>query len=207
MSAVEGNVLTPKLVGRQLNLSALATFVALLARVSVLINNAGLAAGFDTLQTGKLDDWDATIDTNVKGLLYVTHALLPHFVERNDGHIINMGSVAGYLVYPKGNVYCASKHAVRAINESLRIDLLGSKIRVTAVSPGMVETEFSVVRMGDQKKADAIYAGMTPLTAQDIAETIHWCARRPKHVNIQDVIIYPTDQAQPTLVSRGGKAP
>jgi NADP-dependent 3-hydroxy acid dehydrogenase YdfG len=110
--------------------------------------------------------------------------------------------VAGHLVYPKGNIYCASKHAVKAINEALRIDMLGSKIRVTSVSPGMVETEFSIVRFGDRKKADALYAGMTPLTAQDIAETIHWCVRRPKHVNIQEVIMYLTDQAQPTLVAR-----
>ena len=174
----------------------------LLSKVSVLINSAGLAAGMDPIQTGKLDDWDATLDTNVKGLLYVTHALLPHFIEKNEGHIIMLGSVAGHIVYPKGNIYCASKHAVKAITEALRIDMLGSKIRVTSVSPGMVETEFSVVRFGDRKKADALYAGMTPLNAQDIAETIHWCARRPKHVNIQEVIMYPTDQATPTLVSR-----
>ena len=174
----------------------------LLSRVSVLINNAGMAAGFDTIQNGKLDDWDATIDTNVKGLLYVTHALLAHFVEKGEGHIVNMGSVAGYEVYPKGNIYCASKHAVRAITEALRVDLLGTKIRVSSVSPGMVATEFSRVRLGDKKKADAVYAGMTPLSGQDIAEAIHWCVRRPKHVNIQDIIIYPTDQAKPTLVAR-----
>ncbi|MBI3544384.1 MAG: SDR family NAD(P)-dependent oxidoreductase [Deltaproteobacteria bacterium] len=174
----------------------------LLGKVSVLVNNAGLAAGFAPIQEGKLDDWDATIDTNVKGLLYVTHAVLPHFIEKNEGHIVNLGSVAGYEVYPKGNIYCASKHAVKAITESLRVDLLGTKIRVSSVSPGMVETEFSRVRMGDQRKADAVYAGMTPLTASDIAECIHWCVRRPKHVNIQDMIIYPTDQAKPTLVAR-----
>ncbi len=174
----------------------------LLSNVSVLINSAGMAAGFDTLQNGKLDDWDATIDTNVKGLLYMTHTMLPHFLEKNEGHIVNLGSVAGYQVYPKGGIYCASKHAVRAFTEALRMDLLGTRIRVSSVSPGMVETEFSVVRLGDRKKADAVYAGMTPLTAQDIADAIHWCVRRPKHVNIQDLIIYPTDQASPTLVSR-----
>ncbi|MBI3558337.1 MAG: SDR family NAD(P)-dependent oxidoreductase [Deltaproteobacteria bacterium] len=174
----------------------------LLANANVLINSAGMAAGFDPIQQGKTEDWDATIDTNVKGLLYMTHIMLPHFLDKNDGHIVNLGSVAGYEVYPKGNIYCASKFAVRAINESLRMDLLGTKIRVSSVSPGMVETEFSRVRLGDKKKADAVYAGMTPLTGQDIAEAIHWCVRRPRHVNIQDMIIYPTDQASPTLVSR-----
>lgn len=174
----------------------------LLSRVSVLVNNAGLAAGFDPIQSGKTDDWDAMIDTNVKGLLYVTRVVLPHFIDKNDGHIVNIGSVAGHWVYPKGNVYCASKFAVRALNESMRADLLGTKIRVTAISPGMVETEFALVRLGDKKKADAVYAGVTPLSAQDIAESVHWCVRRPRHVNVQELIIYPTDQASPTLVSR-----
>lgn len=175
----------------------------LLSRVSVLINNAGLAKGMAPFQDGSVGDWDEMIDTNVKGLLYVTHAILTHFLARNDGHIVNLGSVAGHEVYPKGNIYCATKFSVRAITEALRVDLVGKPIRVTMVSPGMVKTEFSLVRFsGDRKKADAVYSGMTPLTPSDIAEAIHWCVRRPKHVNIQDMVIYPTDQAKPTIVAR-----
>jgi len=178
------------------------TKTKLLKRVSILINNAGLAKGLTSLQDGSPEDWDAMIDTNLKGLLYVTHAVLPYFLAKGAGHIVNLGSVAGHLVYPKGNVYCASKFAVRALNDALRLDLAGSGIRVTLVSPGMVNTEFSTVRLGNSKKADAVYAGMTPLSADDIAETVLWCVRRPAHVNIQDVVLYPTDQAAPTIVSR-----
>lgn len=174
----------------------------LLSEVSVLINNAGLARGVAPIQDTQADDWEQVLDTNVKGLLYLTQGLLPHFIKKNDGHIVNLGSVAGHYVYPKGHVYCASKFAVRALGEALRLDLSGTKIRVTTISPGMVETNFSVVRLGDRTKAEAVYSGMTPLNAQDIAESVHWCARRPKHVNIQDLIIYPTDQASPTVVSR-----
>lgn len=178
------------------------THKKLLARTSVLVNNAGLAKGISLFQDGELADWEEMINTNVKGLLYMTRALLPIFIKKSDGHIVNMGSVAGHWTYPKGNVYCATKTAVRALTETLRLDLSGTKVRVTEISPGMVETEFSVVRLGDQKKADAIYAGMTPLTAEDIAETVAWCVERPKHVNIQEVVIYPTDQASPTVVHR-----
>ena len=163
--------------------------------VDILINNAGLALGRDPIQKGSPADWDIVIDTNVKGLLYVTHALLPIFLSKKSGHIVNVSSVAGLWVYPHGNVYCASKHAVKAITESLRYDLNGSGIRVTEVSPGMVQTEFSVVRYkGDQRKADAVYEGKNPLTASDVAETILWCVNRPARVNIQEVVMFPTEQ-------------
>lgn len=176
----------------------------LLSQVRVLVNNAGLAKGMGPMDRGNLDDWDAMIDTNLKGLLYVTHAVLPFFRARGDGHVVNLGSVAGHIVYPNGNVYCATKHAVRALTDSLRLDLNGSGIRVTEVSPGMVETEFSQVRLGDPAKAKAVYSGMTPLTPADIAETIVWCVNRPARVNIQEVVIYPTDQASPTILTRRG---
>lgn len=173
-----------------------------LARVKVLINNAGLARGMATLQEGNPDDWDAVIDTNVKGLLYMTHAVLPGMVERGKGHVINLGSVAGFYTYPKGGVYCASKYAVRALSEGLRADLLGTGVRVTEISPGMVETEFSRVRLGNAQKAKAVYQGMRPLNGEDIAEIAVWTASRPEHVNIAEVMVYPTDQASPMLVHR-----
>ena len=164
--------------------------------VDILLNNAGLALGRGGLQDGNPEDWDAMIDTNLKGLLYVTRAFLPQMIAAKKGHVINLGSVAGYWVYPGGNVYCASKYAVRALTEGLRLDLLGTGVRVTEISPGMVESDFSKVRFkGDMQKAAATYQGLTPLTPSDIAETILWCAQRPAHVNIQDVVIYPTDQA------------
>lgn len=175
---------------------------ALLSRVRVLVNNAGLARGIDPIQDGSLDAWDEVIDTNLKGFLYVTHALLPHLRKQTHPHIVNLGSVAADHTYPKGNIYCASKAAVKALSQSLRVDLLGSGIRVSEIRPGMVETEFSVVRLGDTEKARAVYAGMTPLTAKDIAETVAWCLNRPRHVNIQEIVIYPTDQASPTQVFR-----
>lgn len=177
----------------------------LLSRVTVLVNNAGLAKGFDFIQEGKPADWDAMWDTNVKGLLHVTRAVLPHFQRRKEGHVINMGSVAGRWSYPRGNVYMATKRAVSALTEGMRLDLLGSGIRVTEISPGMVETEFSVVRFdGDEGKAKSVYANMTPLTAGDVADAVLWCATRPKHVNVQELVLYPTDQASPTVVSRRG---
>lgn len=164
--------------------------------VSVLINNAGLALGADPLQIANLDDLDAMIDTNVKGLVYVTRTLLPKMIAQNEGHIVNLGSVAGRSVYPGGAVYAATKFAVRAINDALRMDLLGTPIRVTNIEPGMVETEFSKVRFrGDTEKAKSVYKGMNPLTPMDIAETALWCVQRPGHVNIQEIVIMPTDQA------------
>ena len=150
-------------------------------------------------------DWDEMVDTNVKGLLYVTRAVLPGMVERGRGHVINLGSVAGHEVYPGGAVYCATKHAVDAITRALRMDVLGTGVRVSTVDPGMVETEFSVVRFhGDQERADKVYRGMTPLVADDIAETVVWVATRPPHVCIDEIIIKPTDQASATMVHRTG---
>jgi serine 3-dehydrogenase len=174
----------------------------LLGRVTTLVNNAGLAKGMGSIDRGDPADWDEMIDTNIKGLLYLTRAILPRLRERGDGHVINLGSVAGHWVYPNGNVYCATKHAVRALTEGLRMDLNGTGVRVTEISPGMVETEFSQVRLGDAERAKAVYAGMIPLTPEDIAESIVWCANRPARVNIQELVIYPTDQASPTLVTR-----
>lgn len=171
--------------------------------ISLLVNNAGLSRGLDTIQEGNMDDWDEMIDTNVKGLLYVTRAVLPGMIARSEGHIVNIGSVAGRWVYPKGNVYNASKFAVTALNEGMKMDLLGTPIRVTSVDPGLIETEFSIVRFhGDEERAKNVYKGMTPLSPDDIADTIVWAATRPAHVNISTVIMMPTDQSAPTLVHR-----
>ncbi len=164
--------------------------------LSILVNNAGLAVGSAKVQDLDLTDVDTMIDTNVKGLLTVTRWCLPRFIARGEGHVVNVGSVAGRWVYPGGAVYCASKFAVRAISEGMRMDLLGTPVRVTNIEPGMVETGFSEVRFGgDKEKAKAVYKGMTPLRGEDIADTIVWCLERPAHVNIQELVIYPTDQA------------
>lgn len=172
-------------------------------KIDILINNAGLAAGLDFIQEGKISDWDEMIDTNIKGLLYVTREVLPGMMKRNTGHIINIGSIAGHQVYPKGAVYCASKTAVKALTEGLRMDLFGTNLRVTTIDPGAVETNFSVVRFkGDSKKAAAVYEGIDPLTPDDIADTILFCASRPPHVNISEVIIMPTAQAAATMMHR-----
>ena len=174
--------------------------------IDVLINNAGLAAGLDFIQDGSVDDWESMIDTNLKGLLYITKEILPYMIEKNSGHIINIGSVAGHEVYQKGAVYCATKHAVAAITKGLRMDLLGTKIRVTSLDPGAVQTNFSVVRFkGDIKRAAAVYDGMEALTADDIADAAVYCATRPLHVNISEMIIMPTDQAAATMISREKK--
>jgi 3-hydroxy acid dehydrogenase / malonic semialdehyde reductase len=174
----------------------------LLKQVKVLVNNAGLAKGLCNLQEGDPGDWDVMIDTNIKGLLFATRLVMGYFVENQSGHIVNLGSVAGRWTYPKGNVYCATKSAVHALSESMRLDLHGSGIRVTEISPGMVETDFSKVRLGDDAKAKAVYAGANALTAADIAETICWVVERPARVNIQEVVMYPTSQASPGLVYR-----
>lgn len=167
-----------------------------LEKLDVLINNAGLAVGTLPMKDSDPSDWDQMIDTNVRGLLKITRFCLPFMVARGRGHIVNMGSVAGRWVYPGGGVYCATKFAVRAITEGLRMDLMGTGVRVTNIEPGMVETEFSQVRFsGDVEKAKAVYKGMTPLKAKDIAEAIVWSLDRPAHVNIQEMVIYPTDQA------------
>jgi serine 3-dehydrogenase len=171
--------------------------------IDILVNNAGLARGLAKLHEGNVEDWDEMIDTNVKGLLYVTRAVLPGMVERNNGHIINIGSIAGHQTYPMGNVYSATKFAVVGITRSLRMDLLGSAIRVSSVDPGLVETEFSQVRFrGDNERASKTYQGMTPLTPHDVAEAVVFCATRPEHVNIGELTITPTDQATVTMVHR-----
>lgn len=173
-----------------------------LKSVTLLVNNAGLAKGTDKIQDAKMADLEVMIDTNIKGLLYLTRGILPFMVKNKSGHIVNLGSVAGRLVYPGGAVYCATKFAVRAISEGLRMDLAGTSVRVTNIEPGMVSTEFSLVRFEDEEKAKKLYEGMTPLTPQDIAETILWCVQRPPHVNIQEIMIYPTDQASVGQVVR-----
>jgi len=173
------------------------------AAVEILVNNAGLSRGLDKLPEALLSDWEEMIDTNIKGLLYVSRAVIPGMVRRGSGHIINMGSIAGHQVYPGGNVYCATKHAVRALTQGLRMDLLGTPLRVTSVDPGMVETEFSLVRFhDDRQRADRVYQGLTPLSPEDVAETIVFCATRPPHVNIAELIVMPTAQASAMLVHR-----
>lgn len=171
--------------------------------IDVLVNNAGLSRGLDKLHEGKLSDWEEMIDTNVKGLLYVSRVVLPGMVARSRGHVINIGSIAGHELYPGGNVYCASKFAVNALTRGLRLDLSGTNVRVSTVDPGMVETEFSVVRFhGDDERASKVYQGLTPLSADDVADAVLYCATRPPHVNISEVIIMPTAQASPTVVHR-----
>lgn len=171
--------------------------------IDILVNNAGLAAGLEKIHEANLDDWENMLDTNIKGLLYVSQIVLKNMLSRNHGHIINIGSVAGHEVYPKGSVYCASKHAVHALTQAFKMDLLGTNIRVSTVDPGMVETEFSLVRFkGDQERAKQVYAGMQPLTAEDIADAIYYCASRPAHVNILEMVILPTAQAAATQVYR-----
>jgi len=172
-------------------------------QIDILINNAGNAHGLSTIQEGNLDDWDAMLDINVKGLLYVSKAILPQMTQRNTGFIVNIGSIAGKEVYPNGNVYCASKHAVNALNKAMRIDLNKYNIRVSGIHPGAVETEFSEVRFkGDVEKAKSVYSGYKALQAADIAEIIHFVITRPYHVNIEDLVVYPTAQASATILNR-----
>ena len=164
--------------------------------IDILINNAGLAVGYNTIQDGVVDDWERMIDTNIKGLLYITRLVSPIMVKRSTGHIINISSIAGKETYPFGNVYCATKHAVQSVTKGMRIDLLKHGIKVSSVSPGAVDTEFSLVRFkGNEDKAKQVYKGFTPLFAQDIAETILFVLSRPQHVNIDDILVMPTDQA------------
>ncbi len=171
--------------------------------IDILINNAGLARGFNKIYEGKIDDWEEMIDTNVKGLLYVTRQLLPKMVEQQRGHIINIGSVAGHETYPLGNVYAATKFAVDALTKSIRMDVLDKNIKVSTVDPGLVETEFSVVRFsGDEEKANNVYKGIVPLTGEDIADAVLFCATRAEHVNINEIILTPLAQASPTMVHR-----
>jgi NADP-dependent 3-hydroxy acid dehydrogenase YdfG len=171
--------------------------------IDVLINNAGLAAGMSPIQSGDIEDWEKMIDTNVKGLLYVSRAIMPIMVERKTGHIVNISSAAGKETYANGNIYCATKHAVESLTKAMRIDMLPHGIKVSSVSPGMVETEFSLVRFnGDEKRAADIYKGIDALSADDIADTIEFIINRPKHVNINDIFIMPTAQATTTYAVR-----
>ncbi len=171
--------------------------------IEVLVNNAGLSRGLDKLHEGLISDWDEMIDANIKGLLYVSRAVIPGMVERGRGHVINIGSIAGREVYPLGNVYCATKYAVRALSTGMRLDLNGTPIRVSEVAPGLTETEFSLVRFhGDAERAAKVYQGYTPLRPEDIADAAVWCATRPPHVNIAEMLVLSTDQASTTLVHR-----
>lgn len=172
-------------------------------KIDILVNNAGLAAGLSSIQEGSLSHWERMIDTNIKGLLYATKFISNLMIKNGKGHIINIGSIAGKEVYANGNVYCATKHAVDALNKGMRIDLLPYNIKVTAINPGMVETEFSIVRFdGDEDRAKKVYMGLQPLSPDDIAETIFWVANRPAHVNINDLVIMPSAQATATNVNR-----
>ncbi len=170
--------------------------------VQILINNAGLALSSDKIQDASIENWETMIDTNVKGLLYVTKAILPSMIKNNSGHIINIGSIAGHACYVAGNVYCATKYAVKAITQSLRLDLLGTAIRVSEIDPGAVETEFSEVRWQDKEKAKKLYQGFQPLVAEDIADAVVYCATRPLHVNVAEMIVYPQAQASVTNIYR-----
>ncbi len=171
--------------------------------IDILINNAGNAHGLSTIQEGSIDDWDAMIDGNVKGLLYVSKAIIPQMITNNSGFIVNIGSIAGKEVYPNGNVYCASKHAVNALNKAMRIDLNKHNIRVSGIHPGAVETNFSEVRFkGDTSRAQNVYKGYKALQAEDIADIIHFVVTRPYHVNIEDLVVYPTAQASATILHK-----
>lgn len=173
------------------------------SEIDILVNNAGLARGVDSIQSGSFEDWDTMIDTNIKGLLAMTRYFLPQMMERNTGHVINIGSTAGHEAYPGGSVYCATKHAVKAITEATKKDVHGSRVRVSMVSPGLVETEFSNVRFhGDNDRADSVYKGIQPLTADDIAEIVVFIANRPEHVNILDSIVMPVAQSSAQMVHR-----
>lgn len=171
--------------------------------IDILLNNAGLASGKDSIDEADFEDWDAMIDTNIKGLLSMTRFVAERMKQRNEGHIINIGSIAGYEAYPGGSVYCGTKHAVKAITQAAKMDLTGTNIRVSAVSPGLVDTEFSEVRFhGDKEQAKEVYKDMTPLSGRDIAEIIHFVANRPPHVNILDTIVFPVHQSSARIVAR-----
>lgn len=184
---------------------AIASIPADWQAIDILVNNAGLAVGKDPIQGGMVEDWERMIDTNVKGLLYITREVAPLMIARKKGHIINIGSLAGREVYPNGNVYCATKHAVHALSQGMRIDMLQHGIKVTQIAPGLVETEFSVVRFkGDQQKADQTYDQFDPLTGEDIANIVVFAANQPPHVNINDILITPTAQANSVMVHKEG---
>ena len=173
------------------------------AAIDILVNNAGLSRGMDKIHEGRIDDWDEMIGANVRGLLYVSRAVIPGMVKRGRGHVVNIGSIAGHEVYPGGNVYCASKFAVDALSKGMRLDLCGTGLRVSQVSPGMVETEFSIVRFhGDKERADKVYKGLTPLSPDDVADAVIYCVTRPPHVDVSEIIVMPIDQASTALAHR-----
>jgi serine 3-dehydrogenase len=183
--------------------SAISSLPPAWSEIDILINNAGLSRGLDKLHEGSFEDWEEMIDTNIKGLLYLTRYVVPGMVKRNRGHVVNIGSIAGHQTYPNGNVYCGTKAAVKAISEGLKQDLLGTPIRVSSVDPGLVETEFSEVRFhGDNERAKKVYQGVTPLTPDDVADVVFFCVTRSPHVNINEVVLMPVDQASATLVNR-----
>lgn len=183
--------------------SAIANLPVAWSAIDVLINNAGLSRGLDKLHQGSYQDWEEMIDTNIKGLLYLTRSIVPGMIDRGRGHVVNLGSTAGHQTYPGGNVYCATKAAVRVISEGLKQDLLGTPVRVSSVDPGLVETEFSQVRFrGDTERAQKVYQGLTPLTPADVADVVLFCVTRPPHVNISEVLLMPTDQAGSMLFNR-----
>lgn len=205
--SLKDKVKTHKLVfdvrNREVVQEKIASLPAEWQNIDILINNAGNAHGLEPFHESNMDDWDAMLDINVKGLLYVSRAVVPGMVARRNGHIVNIGSLAGKEVYPKGHVYCASKYAVDAINQGMRIDLHNHNIRVSAVNPGLVNTGFSAVRFkGDQERADNVYKGIQPLVAKDIAEIIAFVVTRPAHVNITDLLVLPTAQASAVFVDR-----
>lgn len=188
---------------------AIKTFISSLPAdwqpIDVLVNNAGLALTTDPIQSADEENWDTMIDTNVKGLLYISRSIVPGMIERDRGHIVNIGSIAGQYCYPNGNVYSATKYAVRAISESMRLDFAGTKLRVTEIRPGAVETEFSKVRWNDEDRARAFYQDFNPLLAEDIADAVHYCVTRPLHVDIAEMTIMPTDQPAASVISRKGR--
>ena len=199
---VDAHTLNFDIRNREEVLGAIASLPDEFKQIDILVNNAGNAHGLDSIQNGNLDDWDAMMDVNVKGLLYISKAIIPQMIKRGSGHIINIGSSAGKEVYPKGNVYCASKHAVLAITDGMRIDLNPYGIKVSAINPGLVETEFSKVRFKGDKIADSVYKGFKALQADDIAEIIYFTVSRPAHVNIADLLVFPTAQANSVTVKK-----
>lgn len=200
---IQVHVLSLDISDKKAVATQLATLPESFNTIDILINNAGLALGYEPLQIGNPDDWDTVIDVNVKGLLYVSRALLPAMVARNQGHIVNLGSIAGHVVYPNGNVYCATKHAVAALTQALRMDLFGTALRVTSIDPGMVETDFSMVRFkGDKERAQSVYEGLKPLSPNDIADAVAYALSCPPHVNISQILIMPTAQAAATMIAR-----
>lgn len=203
VGAVEVHTLTLDVRDRAVVDAAVSALPVAWQAIDILVNNAGLSRGLDKVYEGKHEDWEEMIDTNVKGLLYVTRAVVPGMVQRGSGHVINLGSTAGEMTYPGGAVYCATKAAERAINDGLRQDLLGTPLRVTTIDPGMVETEFSEVRFrGDAERAAKVYANLTPLRAEDVAAAIVWAASQPAHVNIARILMTPVDQANSLLFHR-----